>query len=95
MRNITKKATENFYNNKNFKLSNTEIKDGCLYLWGHKIAWMADNELYFCLCGYNTTTTKERLRGLGIPLKQKNYSLYVGNKEINPYDTYKLSDILR
>ena len=67
-RQITKEATRAFYNNENFKLSNTEVHADCtgtyLYLWGNLIAKKCGQRVSVSLAGYNTQTTRERLNGL-------------------------------
>ena len=73
-RKISNLAANAFYAGRNFKLNNTEV---CTYmgglvqlhLHGHTIAQYNKHNarrVMFSLCGWNTTTTRERLRALGI-----------------------------
>ena len=68
MRNITEQVTRAFFEGKNFKLSNTEVHADCtgvyLKLWGNLIAKRVGERVSISLAGYNTNTTKERLRGV-------------------------------
>ena len=68
MRNITEQVTREFFEGKNFKLSNTEVHADCtgvyLKLWGNLIAKRVGERVSISLAGYNTNTTKERLRGV-------------------------------
>ena len=68
MRNITEQVTKAFFEGKNFKLSNTEVHADCtgvyLKLWGNLIAKRVGERVSISLAGYNTSTTKERLRGI-------------------------------
>jgi len=68
MRNITEQATQAFFEGRNFKLSNTEVHADCtgvyLKLFGNLIAKRVGERVSVSLAGYNTSTTKERLRGI-------------------------------
>lgn len=68
MRNITEQVTQAFFEGRNFKLSNTEVHADCtgvyLKLWGNLIAKRVSGRVSISLAGYNTSTTKERLRGV-------------------------------
>ena len=68
MRNITEQATQAFFEGRNFKLSNTEVHADAtgvyLKLWGNLIAKRVGERVSISLAGYNTQTTKERLRGV-------------------------------
>jgi hypothetical protein len=70
MRQITRDATNAFYNGSPFKRDNTEIT---LYgtviqleLHRHNIAtyYTLENKIQISSCGWYTTTTKERLNGV-------------------------------
>lgn len=74
MRKITKEACKAFYDCKRYKKDNTEVKldeNGMprLYLFDVLIAWAPHGRITFSMRGYNTVTTKERLRGLGIDIR--------------------------
>ena len=87
-RKITEQATSKFLRGENFRLNNTEIlNDGTktkFLLWGNCIAYYENNkkEIYFSLCGYNTATTRERLRGLGLNIRTRAGVIYWGKHEI-------------
>ena len=96
MRKITEQACHAFENGRNFQLSNTVVKNNAMYLWGNKIAWYDNGDLYISMCGYNTNTTRERLNGLsGVRINSKNYTPYLNGVEIDSYGTYKVSDVVR
>ena len=66
MRAITKVASRAFWARGNFRLSNTEVDSiwrhrTSMYLHGNNIANLVDWFLYISDCGWQTTTTKERL----------------------------------
>jgi hypothetical protein len=78
MRKISALAASAFINDRNFKLSNTEvIANGAitgLYLFGNLIAERnkVDNTLYITSAGWETNTTRERLNALyGVRIAQK------------------------
>jgi imidazoleglycerol phosphate synthase glutamine amidotransferase subunit HisH len=83
MRKITQDAINAFYNLQPFARDNTMVQilnngEPDLMLHGHTIATMQDNQLFISSCGWNTTTTKERLNGLeGVRIYQKNYEWYL------------------
>ena len=88
-RKITTQAVRAFYENKNFKLANTEVHADStgtyLYLWGNLIAKKCGQRVSISLAGYNTVTTRERLNGLlklvnkGVTTKQGR--VYLVSKE--------------
>ena len=91
MKKITQKAVEALLNQKNFKLSNTEVKDGNLYLFGYNIAHYENNTLWITLAGWNTQTTRERLNGLpNVNIKVKNFIPYLNGEEMDVYKIYKI-----
>lgn len=88
-RKITEQAIDCFLQGKTFHLNNTSItRDETttrFLLWGNCIAYYfnTEKEIYFSLCGYNTATTRERLRGLGLNIRTKNGKIFWGNHEID------------
>lgn len=92
-------ATNAFYSAKNFTLANTAVRDYDtyvgLYLWGNRIASYekTDRRVWFSLCGYNTATTRERLRALGIDIRTRNGSAYYNGAEIDINGVHE-SDII-
>lgn len=105
MRKITKEACKAFYDCKRYKKSNTEVKlnsEGfpSLWLFGEMIAWISVGHIIFSMRGYNTVTTKERLRGLGIDIRSNrgrlrwysnlmDYEAYCTIESTGIYNTHK------
>lgn len=90
-RKITEQAINNFLHGHAFNLQNTSVQRDetttRLLLWGNCIAYYfnTEREIYFSLCGYNTATTRERLRGLGLNIRTKKGVIYWGKHEIDAY----------
>lgn len=80
MRKITKEATIAFFNNQNYKNSNTQViatKDYVeLRLYNNIIAFKNTSGTYISDAGWKTNTTKERLNGI---LNQFSKSLFQKN----------------
>ena len=91
MRTITELMSRAFFNGETKQMSNTQVQNYEMYLFGNRIAWIYDGKLYFTLCGWNTQTTRERLNGLGVKVTQKNYKLYWNGKEINDHEVYEMA----
>ena len=94
MRQITRQAVNNFWSRNNFKLSNTQVitKNDItsMYLWNNKIAELtATGELYFTCAGWNTPTTLERLRGLGLHITKKQGRLFYNGVEFTADEIVK------
>ena len=90
MRKITIESTRAFSENKNFKKANMEVLTDShttfLKLHGNTIAIknIETGELKITNCGWETTTTKERLNGLeGVKIYQKKGIWYLNEKEWN------------
>jgi hypothetical protein len=68
MRNITSKAIAAFNSGKNFKDGATQVQTSgdykFLLLHGNNIARFTPDGLEINLCGWNTSTTRDRLNGL-------------------------------
>lgn len=94
MRQITRQAVNAFYNRYNFRLNNTEVRNfengnTCLYLFGNRIAILTkDNTLAFCCCGWDSPTTLERLRGLGLNIRKDKGQLRYAGAIIDPCKEY-------
>lgn len=78
-----------------FHLSNTSVELDCngnviMKLFGNIIARLEkyNNKIYFTMAGYNTRTTKDRLKSLGITIIQKNFTPYYNGREISSYEWY-------
>lgn len=79
MRKITLETQKALESNYSMKSGNTEVRvtegETSLLLHGNKIA-MKNTETeatFFCLCGWNTPTTRERLQAAGIRVSQRGY----------------------
>lgn len=64
MRIVTRKAVAALMNGKTFSSKNTQVQDGCMYLYGKPIARLDSDSMIISTCGWNTLTTRERLNGL-------------------------------
>lgn len=88
-----------------FHLDNTDFrivdsKNGEVYLHNNCIAKVVKHPqpvfgkdyIYvdsISLCGWNTNTTRSRLRALGVNICQRNYMPVMGCREISPYGWHK------
>ena len=59
-----------------------------VYLFGNRIYTQAGRCKMFTLAGWDTITTRNRLRALGVNLCRKNGKNYYNMVEINKYDWY-------
>lgn len=95
-RKITLNATAAFFAGKNYHESNTSVNVDAsglvkLTLWGNTIAQYNkgdDRAIKFTLAGWNTNTTRERLRGLGIDITTKRGKIYHDGHEIDAFGLY-------
>ena len=89
MRKITEESVDAFLNAKKFKKANMEVEVlpnvTILKLYGNKIAYMyndPERTLSITNCGWETTTTKERLNAIpGVSIFQKNWQWYLNDKQ--------------
>lgn len=91
MRKVTEQAVKAFMNGENFKSGNTEVRVGgggntvALRLHGNMIALRFAGQagkIMVGTCGFNTTTTKERLNGLpGVSVYTSKHQLYLNDEE--------------
>ena len=93
MRKITKEASKAFFNIKRFKKDNTRVRvsdngNVSLWLFGYMIAWTFNGRIYFSMRGFPTVTTRERLKGLGIGITQRNGEQHYKGHVINCWDEY-------
>lgn len=80
----------------NFACGNTQviISDGGnyvkVYLHGNLIYinCMESGRAKFSLAGWNTSTTRSRLRAIGIDVRTKNYMPYYNGKQIDEKEFY-------
>jgi len=77
---------------KKVSVSNTlvSVENGVIkvYLHGNLIYTKKNGVERFTLAGWNTTTTRSRLRALGVDVYQRNYVPMYNGKEINDCDWY-------
>jgi hypothetical protein len=88
MRKITTQACQALLNGETINLSNTRVTrtlhSGSMYLHGHEIAKIVNNNLFINLQGYTTNTTLERLNGLpNVQLHRRAGVVYLNNKPIS------------
>ena len=87
MKKITEQAANAFKNDRGFLSGNTQVRviSGRteMLLHGHIIAKKEDGDLWINLCGWNTTTTRERLNGLpNVSVRTKAGSVFLNGVEI-------------
>ena len=102
MRKITYESAAALRNHNHLKKGNMEVSEGSCYLHGNKIASLSKNILSLTDCGWQTSTTKERLNGilstflLPFSLYQENFVWYLYNYETEKtvkwegYKTFKI-----
>lgn len=88
MRKIEENMKAAVFTMKNWQQDNTQVKVYTkggfkvldVYLHGNKIfeGW-EDGRQFFTLAGWNTVTTKSRLRALGVNIRQKNGDVILNN----------------
>ena len=80
--------------NKSVSLANTYVsvngEEKAVYLHSNKIALFTCGKLYVSLCGWNTTTTRSRLRALGVNITTKQGTPYIGGKSVSSYGVYEI-----
>lgn len=95
---LSSQAVAAFNCNNNFHQANTAVvvddKTTRFLLWGNRILWKdnASGKKYFCLCGWDTRTTCERLRAAGLPINHKRGKLYFDNQQIDDCTIYQIDD---
>lgn len=94
MKTIENKMVQAVNSGKNFRCSNTEVErteTGCnVYLHGNNIYSVINGTAFFTLAGWNTVTTKSRLRALGVDVRTRNYVVYYNGVAINSYTWYEV-----
>lgn len=92
MRKITQEARYALQGASSMRQSNTEVKNGSMFLHGHEIVkGYGTPEYTISLCGWNTNTTRERLNGLdGVSVTTKLGQAYLNGYKwdgahVNPY----------
>ena len=85
---ISTKSAQALRNGTEYKNNNTQVCNNAMFLHNNKIAWIQNNRLFYCLCGWDTRTTCERLRALDIAINHRRGRLFCGDKAINDTDTF-------
>lgn len=89
MRVIEEKMLAALRNGRNLNGNNTTVNhengNSYVYLFGNLIYKVVNGKAYFSFAGWNTTTTRSRLRALGISVYQRNWTPYYNGKEISTH----------
>jgi hypothetical protein len=64
MRVITSKISQAFLNGTSARGVNTSTDGHAIVLHGHRIMWKEKGVVHYCLCGWNTRTTRDRINGV-------------------------------
>lgn len=96
MRKITKLTQEAWRAGRNFKLRNTQVevvgRTRRLYLHGNLIAEFKDGELRVTLAGWNTPTTRERLKAVGVVAWTHKGQAFIDGMPVSSYDWHKIEN---
>lgn len=93
---ISAEAAKAFYNGRTFRRTNTEVTtyndESSLYLHGNRIAWTSNGRqvLNISQRGWDTATTNDRLRALGVSVYHKRGQLYINDEPRNACDTVSM-----
>ena len=79
MREVTRKTVSAFLNGRKLTNGNTSTDGKKLYLHGNCIAKRENGNIYVNNCGWETTTTKERINGVFNVLGRWNDAVYQKN----------------
>ncbi|MCQ2075973.1 MAG: hypothetical protein MJZ20_02920 [Bacteroidaceae bacterium] len=100
---VSQKAATALRSKTTFQLQNTKVfrkeygytNDTCpmvLSLWDNIIAELFDDgRMFVNMCGWDSRTTCERLRALGVQVHHNRGKLMIGDTEINAYTTYRIN----
>ena len=71
---------------------NTEVCEHVVYLHGHSIIYRdpSTGKLYVRMSGWNTVTTRSRLRSVGAKVYCKDYIPYINGKVMDLYKWYAI-----
>ena len=61
-----------------------------VYLHGNKIALYTCGKLYVSLRGFNSPTTRSRLRALGVAITCKDFTPYIGGVRVSSCGIYEI-----
>lgn len=72
--------------------ANTEVYNGTVYLHGNAIIKRepSTGKVYVRLSGWNSVTTRSRLRSVGAKVYCKDYTPYIDGKVMDLYDWYAI-----
>jgi hypothetical protein len=89
MRKIENEMVWALRSGRNFHNSNTDVvcENGkkVVFLHGNDIYKEENGKRFFSFCGWDTNTTRSRLRALGVDLISHNGKRYNGTKEITDF----------
>ena len=102
MKVIERKMVEAWDHDRSMKCDNTRVTSGfsgkpgtetwiygtSVELFGNEIARKSNNKVRFTLAGWNTTTTRSRLRALGIYIHTRKGIPYYNGEPISPHEWY-------
>lgn len=85
---ITRNARQAFITGGDYHNTNTDVHtskitgESSLRLWGNLIAWTSNNRtrLNITMAGWDTRTTADRLRALGVDIYHKRGELYINGR---------------
>lgn len=72
--------------------ANTEVYNGTVYLHGNAIIKRdpSTGHMYVCLSGWNTVTTRSRLRAVGANVCRKDFTPYIDGKVMDLFKWYAI-----
>lgn len=95
--NIDRDCAQGFRAGRNFKRNNTWVfidqhNESNLLLHGNRIAWTSDNrtKLNINQCGWDTPTTNNRLRALGVGVWHNRGKLWINGEPADDTTTYTM-----
>ena len=94
MAHIDTAAASAFRNGGNYHNTNTDVQtstitgESSMRLWGNLIAWTSGNRKHLNICqrGWDTTTTNNRLRALGVAVEHRRGKLYINGQPASDTD---------
>lgn len=88
MKEIEMKMVAAIRNGKNFNGNNTQVEcqsngNIYVYLFGNCIYKIVNGKARFNLCGWNSVTTRSRLKALGVNVTSKDFTPHYNGKPIS------------
>ena len=91
MRAVTEQIKTAFDNGQKKTVNNTWTDGQAVWLHGNKIVERRDDGVYFCMCGWGTPTTRERINGItGAGIYQKNHTQMRDGEDISTTDWIRI-----